>query len=80
MDKLFMKRLKAGKGVKHDVILSEEGGRFYHEQNRNVILEIEPFEPPKGYFWADYKTLNLLIQVNNCLNIQLRNLLSLLEV
>lgn len=80
MDRLFMKQLKAGKGIRHDVILSEEGGRFYHEQNRNVILEIEPFEPPKGYLWADYKTLNLLTQVNNCLNIQLRNLLSLLEV
>jgi len=80
MDKLFIERLKQGKGVKHNVILSEEGGRFYQEQNRNVILETEPFEPPKGYFWADYKTLNLLTQVNNCLNIQLRNLLSLLEV
>ena len=33
-----------------------------------------------GYFWVDYKTLNTLVQVNNCLNIQLRNLLSLLEV
>jgi len=80
MDRLFMEQVKAGKGIRYDVILSEEGGRFYHEQNRNVILETEAFEPPKGYFWADYKTLNLLTQVNNCLNIQLRNLLSLLEV
>jgi len=80
IDKLFMKQLKQGKGAKHNVILSEEGGRFYQEQNQNVILETEPFEPPKGYFWADYKTLNLLTQINNCLNIQLRNLLSLLEV
>ena len=79
VDKLFIEQLKVGKGVKYDVILSEEGGRFYHEQNRNVILETEAFEPPKGYFWMDYKTLNLLTQVNNCLNIQLRNLLSLLE-
>ena len=80
MDRLFMEQVKAGKGIRYDVILYEEGGRFYHEQNRNVILETEAFAPPKGYFWADYKTLNLLIQVNNCLNIQLRNLLSLLEV
>ena len=65
------------------MILSEEGGRFYQEQNRNMILEVsgEELEPlPPGYFWADYRTLNLLTQVNNCLNIQLRNLLSLLEV
>lgn len=79
VDRLFMAQIKSGKGIKYDVVLSEEGGRFYHEQNRNVILETEVFEPPKGYFWADYKTLNLLTQVNNCLNIQLRNLLSLLE-
>lgn len=69
------------KGTLCDVLLSEEGGRFYHEQNRNIILETEYFHcVPKGYCWADYKTLNLLTQVNNCLNIQLRNLLSLLEV
>lgn len=80
IDKLFHKQLSSGVGVMHNVLLSEEGGRFYHEQNWNVILEIEPFKPPRGYFWADYKTLNLLTQVNNCLNIQLRNLLSLLEV
>ena len=34
---------------------------------------------PKGYFWVDYRTLNELLQVNNTLNIQLRNLISLLE-
>lgn len=63
-----------------DVLLSEEGGRFYHEQNRNIVIETEYFEDlPDGYLWTDYKTLNILTQVNNCLNIQLRNLLSLLE-
>ena len=80
IDKLFFERLRDEVGVCCDVLLSEEGGRFYHEQNRNAILEITPFEPPRGYFWTDFKTLNLLTQVNNCLNIQLRNLLSLLEV
>ena len=66
-----------------DVFLSEEGGRFYHEQNRNVIMEIpENALPilPDGYFWTEYGTLNYLMQVNNCLNIQLRNLLSLIMI
>lgn len=80
----FYKKLSSSKGVKVDVLLSEEGGRFYHEQNRNVIIEIQKdeilWDLPPGYFWSDYKTLNTLTQVNNCLNIQLRNLLSLLEV
>ena len=82
VDKLFDRRLVEQKGVEFDTMLSEEGGRFYHEQNRNVVLEIAKDELtslPEGYFWADYRTLNELVQVNNCLNIQLRNLLSVLE-
>ena len=82
VDKLFNERLKNKQGIIFDTLLSEEGGRFYHEQNRNVIMEIdkdELKELPKGYFWTDYRTLNMLVQVNNCLNIQLRNLLSVLE-
>lgn len=82
VDKLFDEKLKCGDGVVFDTLLSEEGGRFYHEQNRNVIMEIADNEIdslPPGYFWSDYKTLNTLVQVNNCLNIQLRNLLSVLE-
>ena len=82
VDKLFDSKLKNNDGVAFDTLLSEEGGRFYHEQNRNVIMEIDENEIdslPPGYFWTDYKTLSLLIRVNNCLNIQLRNLLSVLE-
>ncbi|UTY40839.1 NDP-hexose 2,3-dehydratase family protein [Allocoprobacillus halotolerans] len=64
-----------------DVLLSEEGGRFYHEQNRNIIIDIEEdFKIPKNYFWVDYATLNQMIQFNNVCNIQLRNLISLLEI
>lgn len=80
---LFIKYWKEKKGILYDVVLSEEGGRFYHEQNYNIIIEVKESEIkvlPEGYFWIDYKTLNTLIQINNCLNIQLRNLLSLLEV
>ncbi|MCM3386867.1 NDP-hexose 2,3-dehydratase family protein [Ureibacillus chungkukjangi] len=82
--KLFYKKLSSHEGITIDVLLSEEGGRFYHEQNRNIIIELTneeiPSDLPSGYFWSDFKTLNTLTQVNNCLNIQLRNLLSLLEV
>ncbi len=83
IEQAFLEQYRLREGVLYDVILSEEGGRFYQEQNRNMILEIsaDRLNPlPPGYFWVDYRTLNLLTQVNNCLNIQLRNLLSLLEV
>lgn len=80
---LFMQKYKNREGILNEVFLSEEGGRFYHEQNLNIIIKLnddELLELPDGYFWLDYKSLNQLVQVNNCLNIQLRNLLSLLEV
>ena len=62
------------------VVLSEEGGRFYHEQNRNIIIRFDDClfeELPEGYVWVDYGTLNLLIYSSGCLSIQLRNLLTL---
>lgn len=82
VNRFFCERLQSGKGVVFDHLLSEEGGRFYHEQNRNVLIRVkkeELPELPEGYFLLDYRTLNELVQVNNTLNIQLRNLLSLLE-
>ena len=81
--KMFWSKLKDKNNILFDHLLSEEGGRFYHEQNRNVILKIKVEDIPllpEDYFLVDYKTLNELIQVNNTVNIQLRNLLSLLEV
>ena len=80
---LLMKKLKQSRDVIFDTMLSEEGGRFYHEQNRNVLIRVSPEELgelPQDCFLVDYRTLNQLIQVNNTVNIQLRNLLSLLEV
>lgn len=82
ISRFFEDRLQSGRGVMFDHLLSEEGGRFYHEQNRNVLLRVKKEELPtlpEGYFLLDYRTLNELVQVNNTLNIQLRNLLSLLE-
>ncbi|MDO4965263.1 MAG: NDP-hexose 2,3-dehydratase family protein [Lachnospiraceae bacterium] len=83
VEKLFNEKLLAKKDIIVDTILSEEGGRFYQEENRNVIISVDKNELkdlPDGYILSDYGTLNILTQVNNCLNIQLRNLLSLLEI
>ncbi len=83
VEKLFRKKYENKQDIMVDVVLSEEGGRFYHEQNNNVIIEVEPdeiVEMPEDYIWVSYATLNYLVQVNNCLNIQLRNLLSLIQL
>lgn len=81
VSRYFFEQLSKKDRVVADVLLSEEGGRFYHEQNRNVILMVDKDELPvdeNGYFWSSFGTLNALVQVNNCLNIQLRNMLMLL--
>ena len=82
IEKGFMDRYAKGEGVIKNVILSEEGGRFYHEQNHNVIIDLKEDlgQLPPEYMWVDYSTLNYMVQFNNVLNIQLRNLLSLLDI
>lgn len=83
VEKFFRKKYEGKHGVMTDVVLSEEGGRFYHEQNNNVIIEISENELndlSDDYIWVSYATLNYLSQVNNCLNIQLRNLLALIKI
>ncbi len=80
---VFKRHLDSKLGIITDVMLSEEGGRFYHEENRNVILDIQENELEdldEEYIWVTYATLNELIKYNNILNIQLRNLMSLLPL
>ena len=84
IDRFFLEQLDKKRNVLFDNLLSEEGGRFYHEQNRNVIIEIDSSEEiaslPDGYFWVDYATINHMIQFNNVVNIQLRNIMALMEI
>lgn len=82
VQKLFFDKWDRKEHVLADVILSEEGGRFFEEQNVNVIIEVEKdeiIELPSNYFVVNYLTLNAMIQFPNQLNIQLRNLLSLID-
>lgn len=64
-----------------DTLQSEEGGRFYREENRNVILYDEaPASPdlPPRYMWCTVRQLKELLKYNNYLNVESRSLLSLL--
>ena len=69
---------KKGKII-HDSYQSEEGGRFYKEQNRNVIIESDamPIELPKDFIWVTLSQLNYLTKFSNILNIQTRNIIPL---
>ncbi len=62
-----------------DVWQSEEGGRFFREQNRNMIVVAEddfPRELPEKYIWMTLNQLLFFIKLNNYLNIQARSLLA----
>lgn len=67
--------------VVFDTLQSEEGGRFYHEQNRNMLIKVGddfPLETPDNYRWMTLNQLFSFLKFNNFLNIQARSLLSVL--
>ncbi|MCF8367094.1 MAG: NDP-hexose 2,3-dehydratase family protein [Bacteroidales bacterium] len=58
---------------------SEEGGRFFREQNRNMIIEFGdefPTEVPENYIWMTLSQMKEFIKYNNYLNIAARSLLA----
>ncbi len=62
-----------------DTYQSEEGGRFYREQNKNIIIKVnDEFseEIPEDYNWLTLNQLKKFIQFNNFVNIQARSLIS----
>lgn len=78
-EKLFVDLWQNKKGVVYENLLSEEGGRFYHEENFNVIIEINKTDiDDKDGFWLNLNELSYMMRHSHYLNIQLRNLLLLL--
>lgn len=65
-----------------DALQSEEGGRFYHEQNRNLLIEADedfPLELPERYTWMTLRQIYKFLRFNNYLNIQARSIISALN-
>jgi oxidase EvaA len=68
--------------VLHRSMQSEEGGRFYLEENLNLIVEAPddfPVEVPENFCWMTLAQIYKFIQFNNYLNIQSRSLLSVIS-
>lgn len=62
---------------------SEEGGRFFQEQNRNMVVEVGaefPIEVPENFCWITLPQLLTFIKFNNYLNISARSLISALSI
>lgn len=58
---------------------SEEGGRFYQEQNLNMIVEVGddfPIDVDENYCWMTLNQMLSFVTYNNYLNIAARSLLS----
>ena len=67
--------------IKYEVLLSEEGGRFYKNQNRNMIIEVDDdfnLDIPQNYNWFTLNQLMKFMEYNNNVNIEARSLLSVL--
>ena len=68
--------------VVFNAVLSEEGGRFFQEQNRYMLVladESFPDQLPEQYIWMTLSQLLLFCQFNNYVNIQARSLISVVE-
>ncbi len=69
------------KNILHSSFQSEEGGRFYHQQNRNLILKTDdafPTQIPEDFMWITLAQLKQLVRFSNYLNIETRSLLAIL--
>ncbi|HDQ41854.1 MAG TPA: hypothetical protein ENN39_12630 [Desulfonatronum sp.] len=67
--------------VRYNALQSEEGGRFYHDQNRYLVLELGPeldLPLPDNYIWMTIRQMKEFIRFNNYFNIEARGLLSCL--
>lgn len=68
--------------IRYNTHQSEEGGRFFEEQNQNMIVEVsDDFvnHYPEKYIWMTLNQLKSFIKFNNYLNIQSRSLLSAIK-
>ncbi len=62
---------------------SEEGGRFFHDQNLNIIVEVDddfPVEVEDNYCWMTLNQMLSFITYNNYLNSAARNLISAISL
>jgi oxidase EvaA len=67
--------------VRFEAIHSEEGGRFYHAQNRYLLVEADddfPVDVPDNYTWMTLRQLMEFVRYGNHLNVEARSLLTFL--
>ncbi|GAA0639158.1 NDP-hexose 2,3-dehydratase family protein [Kutzneria viridogrisea] len=64
--------------LRYDVVLSEEGGRFYHASNRYQVFEVGdevPVAVPENYIWMTLGQMGTLVRHSRYLNVQARSMM-----
>ena len=65
--------------VHYDTLQSEEGGRFYQEQNRYIVIEVDenfPVQVHERYIWMTFQQAKEFVKFNNYFNIEARSLIA----
>ncbi|MFI1768574.1 NDP-hexose 2,3-dehydratase family protein [Streptomyces sp. NPDC020800] len=65
-----------------DTVLTEEGGRFYHSENRYMLVEADedfPAALPPEFHWASVHQLEALLRHGYYVNVEARSLLACLQ-
>ena len=65
--------------IRSSTMQSEEGGRFYRESNRCLIIEVDDdfsLEVPQNFMWLTLGQIKEFVKYNNYVNIEGRCLLS----
>ncbi len=67
--------------IRFDCVHSEEGGRFYHAQNRYLLVEMPEdgdLDVPENFAWMTPRQLLGFVRYSNHLNVEARNLVACL--
>ncbi|MFF8275523.1 NDP-hexose 2,3-dehydratase family protein [Streptomyces lateritius] len=64
--------------VLFDTVHSEEGGRFYHAENRYLVLDGDdvPVDVPEDYTWMTVRQLTRAGRIGNLVDVEARTLLA----
>ncbi|MFI6066593.1 NDP-hexose 2,3-dehydratase family protein [Micromonospora sp. NPDC051227] len=68
--------------IRYDCVLSEEGGRFYHAENRYMVVEADervPVRPPESFRWVTPRQLAMLLTHSHYVTVEGRSLLAALH-
>ena len=68
--------------IRHSSLQSAEGGRFYHDTFKCVILEIDDFDltVPSNYRWLSLGQILEFMTLNNMINVECRDLIACINL